>query len=84
MTQRYGVQYQPITATIDAGAVRRDPKLNLDVFILHSDVTGFAIGAVALWLLAHDDGEPYRITDRLGTTYELTCKIVPEEEAPTP
>ena len=35
-----------------------------------------AIGAVALWLIANHYGEPFRITDRLGTTYELTAKIV--------
>lgn len=78
MTQRYGVQFQPISGTIDAGPVRRDPVLGLDVFILHSDVSGFAIGAVALWLLAHFDGEPYQITDRNGTTYELTARVVEE------
>lgn len=75
MTMRYGVQYQPLTATIDAGSVRRQG--DRDVFITHCDVSGYAIGAVALWLLDHDDGTPYQITDRNGTVYELTCKIVP-------
>lgn len=75
---RYGVQYQPDSGIIVAGSVRRDPVTGVDKFILKSDVSGFAIGAVALWLLGHDDGEPYRITDRHGTTYELTCKIVEE------
>jgi hypothetical protein len=77
---RYGVQYQPLSHTIHAGPVRRDAKLDRDVFISHVEVTGFAIGAVALWLITHDDGEPYQITDRHGTTYELTARIVNESE----
>ena len=76
---RYGVQFQPLSGKIDAGVVRHDPKIDRQVFITKEDVTGQAIGAVALWLLAHADGMgPYQITDRLGNTYELTARIVPE------
>lgn len=81
---RYGVQFQPLTGKIDAGTVRRiigHPKFgDHDVFIMKDDVTGHAIGAVALWLIAHADELPYQITDRNGTTYELTSRIVPTGE----
>lgn len=71
---RYGVQYQSISGHIDAGTVRRQG--DREVFITKEDVTGQVIGATALWLLAHDDGIPYQITDTNGVTYELTCRVV--------
>lgn len=79
MTMRYGVSYQPISGTIDAGAVRATPS-GIDVFIMSSDVTDHALIASALWLLVHDDGTPHRITDRHGTTYEMTSRVVKTEE----
>lgn len=73
---RYGVQYNPDTRSIDAGAVRQIGPIGVDAFILKSDVTGFAVGAVAQWLIATSKHYPYRITDRHGTTYELTARVV--------
>jgi hypothetical protein len=73
---RYGVQYQPATGSIDAGAVRQRGPIGVDTFILKSDVTGYAIGAVAQWLIATSKHSPYRITDRAGNTYELTARLV--------
>lgn len=76
---RYGVQYQPLSGQIDAGVVRKQG--DLDVFITKEEVSGQAIGAVALWLIAHDDAlSPYQITDRQGVTYELTARIVTGDE----
>lgn len=72
---RYGVQFQPLSTTIEAGAVRRDQKLERDVFVTRSDATDQAIGAVVLWVLAHFGNGPCPITDRNGTTYELTVRI---------
>jgi hypothetical protein len=76
---RYGVQYQQDSKSIHAGAVRQVGD-RYEQFILHSDVTGFAIGAVAQWLVEHSKHSPYQITDRHGNTYELTARLVPEEE----
>lgn len=73
---RYGVQYQYSTGTIDAGAVRKVGET--EAFILASDVTGQAVGAVAQWLVMHNDLQPYRITDRHGNAYELTARMVLE------
>lgn len=73
---RYGVQYQPATRSIDAGAVRQRGPIGVDTFILKSDVTGYAVGAVAQWLIATSKHSPYQITDRNGITYELTARLV--------
>lgn len=75
---RYGVQYEPTTQSIDAGPVRQRGPIGMDAFILKSDVTGYAIGAVARWLIATSKHSPYRITDRAGNTYELTARVVDE------
>lgn len=69
---RYGVQFQPETGEIDAGPVRKQG--DGEVFVLHSPVTRQVVGAAALWLLCN--AQPFRITDRTGTTYELTARIV--------
>lgn len=73
---RYGVQYNPDTGSIDAGAVRQIGAMGVDAFVLRSDVTGYAIGAVAQWLIATSKHSPYQITDRAGNTYELTARLV--------
>lgn len=75
---RYGVQYNPDTLSIEAGSVRQIGSIGVDAFVLKSDVTGYAVGAVAQWLIATSKHYPYRITDRYGTTYELTARVVDE------
>lgn len=71
---RYGVQFQPLSSTIEAGVVRRGD--DRDVFITKSNATDQAVGAVALWVLAHFGCGPCPITDRNGTTYELTVRVL--------
>lgn len=71
---RYGVQFQPLSGLIEAGTVRK--QADREVFMTKSDVTGQVIGAAALWLLCRE--QPYQITDRAGTTFELTSRVVPE------
>lgn len=77
---RYGVQYQPLSGSIDAGAVRAVGAQ--EVFIMKSDVTAQVLGAAAQWLISHD--QPYQVTDRNGTTYELTAVIASEGGFPRP
>jgi hypothetical protein len=50
-------------------------KIMLDSSVHYrmEDVTGHAIWAVAQWLLAHYDGEPYEISG-VGATYRLTVE----------
>jgi hypothetical protein len=50
-------------------------------------ITGMQIIDTARWLVIHDDGMPYQITDSDGVTYELTAKVIPPEQVlgmPTP
>jgi len=76
---RYSVKY--LSGEIHAGTVRHDQETDRQVFITHCDVTEQAIGAVAVWLIAHNLGPgPYPITSRGGTTYELTARIVTGDE----
>lgn len=78
---RYGVQFQPLSCHIDAGAVRRDQKSGLDVFMTKEDVTGQVLGSAAQWLAACvDDGGTYCITDRNGIVYELSARVVTDAE----
>jgi len=83
-TVRYDVKYSPDSGHILAGAVRHDPTTDRQLFITQCDVTGHAIGAVALWLIAHDDGEPHQVTNRSGVTYELTSRVVTGDEVMHP
>lgn len=76
---RYGVKFFPETGAIEAGPVRQVGPIGVDAFILKSDVTGYAVGAVAQWLIATSKHSPYRITDRAGNTYELTARLVVDE-----
>jgi hypothetical protein len=71
---KFGIQFQQISATIDAGRLVTQAKRT--VFTDKCDVTGYAIWAVAQWLEAHDSGEPYEIYQDIegGSGYRLTVE----------
>jgi hypothetical protein len=71
---KFGIQFQPLSATIDAG--RLGTAAQRTVFKDKCEVTGYAIWAVAQWLEAHDGGEPYEIYQDVegGNGYRLTVE----------
>jgi hypothetical protein len=73
-TPKFGVQYQPLSRTIDAG--RLGTASDRTIFRDKSDVTGYAIWAVAQWLVAHFDGDPYEIWQDVNSDngYRLTVE----------
>lgn len=71
---RYGVQYQHDSGFIAAGPVRMHD--GREHFIFNTDTTGYAIGAVAQFLVAQSKHRPFQITDKAGNTYELTARLV--------
>jgi hypothetical protein len=70
----FTVEFSTLTGRIRAGRVDKAGK----AFTAHNEVTGHALWAVAQWLEAHDDGEPYEIfaDEESAQGYRLTVERI--------